>query len=285
MDGSAAYAFPGTTDFFPLVSEAQQSGTMVLGLANAGADASACVRAANAPGLAGQMRIAALLLHLPDVHLLGLDKAGGLLLTESFCWDMNAQTRAFTRQLMAQEKPPFYPGMIHTGCYAGTLHFLKAVAALGVANAKSDGGSVIALMKMNPSEDDAFGRIDIRSDGRALVPACLLRIKSSAESAGPWDYYEMLSTNAADQAFKTLAEAGSKITSKHRQRGCRAARSAENRGEWLYAGISRSPPLYHRAPALIDSCAIEVMKQIVGRDLFFAAVKREMGTHDPRKND
>ncbi len=215
IDGGAAYPFPGTTDFSTLVSEAQQSGATVLGLANAGADAGACVRAAHALGVAEQMRIAALLLQLPDVHLLGLDQAGGLLLTESFYWDMNAQTRAFTQRLMTREKPPFYPDMIHAGCYAGTLHFLKAVAALGVAAAKSDGERVIAHMKATPTDDDAFGRIDIRADGRAMVPAFLFRVKSPAESTGSWDYYELVSTTAADRAFKSLSEGGCVMTSKH----------------------------------------------------------------------
>jgi branched-chain amino acid transport system substrate-binding protein len=214
IDGSATYPFPGTTDFEPLISEAQQSGATVLGLANAGADAGACVRAARALGISEQMRIAGLLLQLADVHLLGLNLASSLLLTESFYWDMNAQTRAFTKRLMTREKPPFYPDMIHAGCYAGTLHFLKAAAAIGVARAKSDGEKVIAHMKANPSDDDAFGRIAIRSDGRAMVPAFLFRVKSPSESAGDWDYYELVSTTSPENAFKTLVSGGCKMATR-----------------------------------------------------------------------
>jgi branched-chain amino acid transport system substrate-binding protein len=211
IEGSASYPFPSTTDFAPFLKQAQQSGAEVLGLANAGADVTACVKAARAMGLADQMRIACLLLLLPDVHLLGLEAAGGLLLTESFYWDSNDRTRAFTQRLMAQQKPPFYPDMIHAGCYAGTLHFLKAVAAMGAANAKSDLGSVIAHMKANPTDDDAFGKITIRRDGLAMVPALLFKVKTPTESTGPWDYYRLVSTTSADQAFRTLAEGGCSI--------------------------------------------------------------------------
>ena len=112
---------------------------------------------------------------------------------------------------MTQQKPPFYPDMIHAGCYAGTLHFLKAVAAMGAANAKSDLGSVIAHMKANPTDDDAFGSITIRRDGRAMVPAFLFQVKTLVESTAPWDYYRLVSTTAADQAFKTLSEGGCAI--------------------------------------------------------------------------
>jgi branched-chain amino acid transport system substrate-binding protein len=214
IDGSAAYPFPSKTDFAPLVSQALQSGATVLGLANAGADAASCVQAAHAVGLAGQMRIAGLLLQLPDVHRLGLNEAGGVLLTESFYWDANMRTRAFTNRLMTREKPPFYPDMIHAGCYAGTLHFLKAVAALGLAHAKLDGGSVVAHMKANPTDDDAFGRIDIRSDGRVMVPAFLFRVKSAAESMNPWDYYELISATSPNQAFQLPVEDSCKMASK-----------------------------------------------------------------------
>jgi branched-chain amino acid transport system substrate-binding protein len=211
IEGSTTYPFPGTTDFTPFLRQAQQSGATVLGLANAGADVTACVRAAHAIELMDQMRIACLLMQLPDVHQLGLENAGGLLLTESFYWDSDARSRAFTQRLMAQQKPPFYPDMIHAGCYAGTLHFLKAVAAMGAANAKSDAGSVIAHMKANPTDDDAFGKITIRRDGRAMVPALLFQVKTPSESTGPWDYYRLVSTTPPDQAFLSLTEGGCSI--------------------------------------------------------------------------
>ena len=208
IDDFAAYPFPGTTDFTSLVRAAQASGASVLALANAGTDATACLRAAHDLNLDDQMRIAALLMQLPDVHLLGLDIAGGSLLTESFYWDLNDRTRAFTRRLMEREKPPSYPDMIQAGCYAGTLHFLKAVAAMGVANARSDGAAVVAHMKAAPTDDDAFGAGAIRRDGRGMFPAYLFQVKTAQESAGQWDYYRLLSTTPAEQAYRSLSEGG-----------------------------------------------------------------------------
>jgi branched-chain amino acid transport system substrate-binding protein len=208
IEGFTAYAFPGTTDFVPLLRAAQASGAGVLGLANAGNDVTACMRAAHALDLGDQMRIAALLMQLPDVHLLGLELAGGSLLTESFYWDLSDRTRAFTQRLMEREKPPFYPDMIQAGCYAGALHYLKAVAALGVANARSDGAAVVARMKATPTDDDAFGAGAIRRDGQGMFPAYLFQVKTTAESAGPWDYYRLLSTTPADQAYRTFSEGG-----------------------------------------------------------------------------
>ena len=211
MIGDARYKFPGTSDFTPMLRQAQASGASVLGLANAGADLDACVRQARGLGINDEMRIAGLLMLLPDVHKLGLELAGGSLLTESFYWDLNDRTRAFTKRLMEQQKPPFYPDMIQAGCYAGTLHFLKAVADMGAANARSDAASVIAKMKATPTDDDAFGKGSIRRDGMAMFPAFLFQVKTDAESTGDWDYYTLLSTTPADEAYRSLAEGGCAI--------------------------------------------------------------------------
>jgi branched-chain amino acid transport system substrate-binding protein len=200
IEGAATYEFPKTTDFGDLLRQAQQSGASVLGLANAGADVSACVRQAHAMGITDQMRLACLLMQLPDVHLLGLDLAGGLYLTESFYWDLNERTRAFTQRLMERQKPPDYPDMIQAGCYAGALHFLKAMAAAGVANARSDPASLVARMKATPTDDDAFGRGSIRHDGRGMFPALLFQVKTPAESTGEWDVYKLVSTTDAEDA-------------------------------------------------------------------------------------
>ena len=212
IEGAATYVFPKTTDFGELLRQAQQSGAAVLGLANAGADVSACVRQAHATGVADQMRLACLLMQLPDVHLLGLDLAGGLYLTESFYWDLNERTRAFTKRLMEKQAPPGYPDMIQAGCYAGALHFLKAMSAAGVANARSDPASLVARMKATPTNDDAFGQGSIRHDGRGMFPALLFQVKTPAESAGEWDVYKLVSTTAAEDAAP--AESGCPLVRK-----------------------------------------------------------------------
>ena len=204
--GGAAYPFPGTTDFKALLRQAAQSNAQVVGLANAGADVSACVAQAHALGIGDEARVSCLLMQLPDVHSLGLEVAQGLVLTESFYWDLNDRTRAFTQRLMAAESPPTYPDMIQAGCYAGTLHFLKAVAALGVARARADGAALVAKMKAMPTDDDAFGPAAIRRDGRVMVPAILFRVKSPDESTAPWDYYTEISATPADEAFAPLGD-------------------------------------------------------------------------------
>jgi branched-chain amino acid transport system substrate-binding protein len=204
--GSEAYPFPGTTDFRPLLNLAAQSGALVLGLANAGKDVTACVSQAHEQGVSEGMRVACLLMQIPDVHRLGLESAGGLMLTESFYWDLNDRTRDFTRRLMRAESPLSYPDMIHAGCYAGTLHYLKAASALGVGKTRADGAAAVAQMKAMPTDDDAFGPARIRQDGRVMVPAMLFEVKSPDESAGPWDYYRHVSTTPAEQAFLSLAK-------------------------------------------------------------------------------
>jgi branched-chain amino acid transport system substrate-binding protein len=157
------------------------------------------------------MKLAGLLIFISDVNGLGLDVAQGLVLTESFYWDLNDRTRAFTKRLQAK-RPGVAPGMDHAGCYGAVMHYLKAVADLGVAQAKASGAAAVAKMKAMPTDDDAFGKGSIRSDGRGLFPAYLFQVKSPAESKGPWDYYKLLATTPADEAYRPLAEGACKMT-------------------------------------------------------------------------
>ncbi len=204
--GSSLYPFPGTTDFSSFLVSAQASGAKVLGLANAGADTVNSIKQAAEFGLTRNMKVAALLMFLGDVHGLGLEAAQGLFLTESFYWDMNDRTRAFTerfRKLMPNQRP----NMTNAGCYSGALHFLRVLKDMGVA-AKSDGAAVVARMKAMPAEDDAYGTTTIRQDGLALVPAYLFQVKKTSESKGPWDYYNLIATTPPDQAWRPLSEGG-----------------------------------------------------------------------------
>ena len=98
--------------------------------------------------------------------------------------------------------------MIHAGCYAGTLHFLKAISDIGVAAAKKSGSAIVDRMKKMPTDDDCFGKNTIREDGLLLCPAYLFTVKTPAESKGQWDYYKTTVTTPADQAWKPLAEEG-----------------------------------------------------------------------------
>ena len=207
VTGASPYPFPGTSDFSSFLLSAQSSGAKVLGLANSGADTINSIKQAAEFGLTSTMKIAALLMYINDVHGLGLEQAQGLNLTESFYWDMNDGTRAFTKRFQAR-MPNIAPNMNNAGSYAGALHFLKAVQALGGPAAALDGAAVVAQMKAMPTEDDAFGKGSIRSDGMAMVPSFLFQVKTPAESKYPWDYYKLVATTPADQAWKPLAEGG-----------------------------------------------------------------------------
>jgi branched-chain amino acid transport system substrate-binding protein len=199
--------FPGTTDFSSFLLQAQASGAKVIGLANAGGDTINCIKQAAEFGLNKTMKIAPLLLFITDVHALGLQTGQGLVCTESFYWDLNDRTRAFTKRVLPR-MPNLHPNMIHAGCYSAALHYLKAVADMGVAAAKGSGTEVVNRMKAMPTDDDAFGQGSIRVDGRKLHPSYLFEVKSPAESKAPWDYYKLLQTTPADEAWRPLAEGG-----------------------------------------------------------------------------
>lgn len=197
----------GTTDFSSFLLTAQSSGANVLGLAIGGDDLVRCVNQVNEFGMSGSMSIAALVMFLNDIHGAGLKTMQNLLFTNSFYWDLNDRTRAFTKRLLPTTNGQ-YPGMTHAGCYAVTLHYLKTVAEMGAENAKKSGAATVAKMKAMPTDDDAFGPGFIREDGRAVIPAYLLKVKKPAESKGPWDYCSVVSTLKAEETVKPLSEVG-----------------------------------------------------------------------------
>jgi branched-chain amino acid transport system substrate-binding protein len=205
--GAASYPFPGTTDFSSFLVSAQSSKAKVLGFANAGNDTVNCVKQAAEFGLNESMRLAALLLFIQDVHGLSLQAAQGLVLTESFYWDLNDRTRAFAKRFQAR-MPGKMPNMTNAGAYAGALHYLKAAKAMGVAKGQADGAAAIAQMKAMPTDDDAFGKASIREDGLALIPVYLFQVKKPGESKGAWDYYKLLATTPPAEAWKPLQDEG-----------------------------------------------------------------------------
>ncbi|MBI0435644.1 ABC transporter substrate-binding protein [Roseomonas sp. KE0001] len=195
-----------STDFSSYLLQAQQSRAKVIGLANAGTDTINSVKQAAEFGVTRRgTKIAVLLMFINDVHSLGLKAAQGLVCTESFYWDLNDRTRAFTERVRGSLAGN-YPAMSHAGCYASVLHYLKAVADMGAPAAKASGTDVVARMKAMPTDDDAFGKGRIREDGRKLHPAYLFEVKTPEESRGPWDYYKLLQTTEAEEAFRPLAE-------------------------------------------------------------------------------
>jgi branched-chain amino acid transport system substrate-binding protein len=189
-----------TQDFSSFLLQAQASKAKIIGLANAGGDTTNSIKQAAEFGIVkGGQNLAGLLVFITDVHALGLDKAQGLILTETFYWDMNDRTRAFAKRF-AERNRQIYPTMIHAGVYASVLHYLKAVEAL-----KSDDGTkVIAKMKEMPTDDPLFGKGTIRADGRKIHSAYLFEVKKPSESKGAWDYYKLRSTIPAEQAFRPI---------------------------------------------------------------------------------
>jgi len=206
--GSVRTPFPGTTDFSSFLQQAQRSRAQVIGLANAGGDTINSIKQAGEFRITrGGTKLAGLLVFISDVHALGLETAQGLVLTETFYWDLNDRTRAFTNRLGALPGN-LRPGMTQAGVYGGVLHYLKAVGDMGVAAAKASGTEVVNRMKAMPCSDDAFGEGTIRADGRKLHPAYLFEVKAPGESRGAWDYYKLLSTIPANEAFRPISEGG-----------------------------------------------------------------------------
>ncbi len=203
--GSVAYPFPGTNDFSSFLLQAQASGAKVVGFCNAGADTVNSIKQAAEFGLT-QTR-AGLLVFIADVHGMGLQVAQNLVISSTFYWDLNDRARAFSERLWARA-PNVRAGMGHAGDYSAALHYMKVAAEMGVAQAKADGAATVARMKAMPTDDDCFGKGMIREDGRKLHPCYLFRVKTPAESKKPWDYYTLLATTPADEAFRPMKDGG-----------------------------------------------------------------------------
>jgi branched-chain amino acid transport system substrate-binding protein len=204
IKGASRYPFPDTTDFSSYLTQAQASGATVVGFANAGLDTENCIKQAAEFGLNKTMKLAPLLMFIQNPHSLGTKICGGLLTTETFYWDMNDRTRRFTKALLAKTGQNNYPNQAHASSYGSTIHYLKAVAALGGAAAKKSGRAVVARMKALPTDDDAFGPGRVRADGRGEFPAYLFQVKTAEESKGEWDLYKLVSTSAPGDVLHPL---------------------------------------------------------------------------------
>ncbi|WP_407170510.1 ABC transporter substrate-binding protein [Bradyrhizobium sp. ORS 111] len=192
-----------TADFSSYLLQAQGSKAQVIGLANAGGDTINSVKQAAEFGIVQRgQRLAGLLVFLTDVHALGLPTAQGLTLTTAFYWNLNDHTRAFAKRFAARNGGK-YPTMVQAGVYSSLLHYLEAVAKTGSA---TDGAKVVEAMKAARYDDPLFGSTMVREDGRAVHAMYLVEVKKPAESKSPYDYFKVLSTIPADQAFRPLAE-------------------------------------------------------------------------------
>jgi branched-chain amino acid transport system substrate-binding protein len=192
-----------TSDFSSFLLQAQSSKAKVIGLANAGGDTTNSIKQAAEFGIVqGGQKLAALLLFINDVHALGLKTAQGLTFTESFYWDLNDNTREWSKRFQKLSPKGAMPSMTVAGLYAEILHYLKAMDALG-SNPR-DGAKVVAKMKELSTDDPLFGKGPLRADGRRLIPAYLFEVKKPEESKGPWDYYKQIATISPEDAAKPL---------------------------------------------------------------------------------
>jgi branched-chain amino acid transport system substrate-binding protein len=202
-----------TSDFSSYLLQAQNSKAKIIGLANAGGDTTNSIKQAHEFGIvAGGQKLAGLLLFIADVHALGLDVAQGLQLTSAFYWDLNDDTRAFSKRFSARMKTHAEPTMIQAGVYSSVLNYLRTLEAMG--GNPHDGAKVVAKMKEMPTEDPVFGKGSIRADGRVIHPMYLFEVKTPAESKYPWDYYKLIATIPADEAFRPLAESACPLVKK-----------------------------------------------------------------------
>nr|WP_314711121.1 ABC transporter substrate-binding protein [uncultured Comamonas sp.] len=193
----------GATDFASFLLSAQNSKAQVVGLANAGSDTVNTIKAAREFGLTtgkNKQTLAGLLMYINDIHAIGLRTAGGLMLTEGFYWDMNDETRAWSKRYF--EKMKKMPNMSQAGAYSSTMHYLKAVQATKT----DETAQVMAKMKSTPINDFFAKNGRIREDGRMVHDMYLFEVKSQDESKYPWDYYKLIATVPGDKAFLPLSQ-------------------------------------------------------------------------------
>src|SRR4051794_12768459 len=194
-----------TSDFSSFLLQAQASKAKIIGLANAGGDTTNTIKQAAEVGIVkGGQKLAALLLFITDIKAMGLETAQGLNFTETFYWDMNDETRAFSKKFAARIKNGAPPTMVHAGVYSGLLHYFKALEALG--GSSHDGVKIVEKMKATPTDDTLFGKGSIQPNGRKIHPAYLFEVKKPADSKAPWDFYKLVGTVPGDQAFTPLSE-------------------------------------------------------------------------------
>ena len=192
-----------TSDFSSFLLQAQASKAKVIALANAGGDSTNAQKQAAEFGITqGGQKLIALLQEITDTHSLGLQQEQGLILTDGFYWDMNDETRAFSKRFMA--KVGHMPTMIQAGLYSATMHYLQAIDATGT----DDTAKVMAKMKATPINDFFAKNGHIREDGRMIHDMYLFEVKKPSESKGEWDLYKLLATVPGDEAFRPMSEGG-----------------------------------------------------------------------------
>ena len=201
----------GTSDFSSYLLQAQASRAEVIALANAGGDTVNTIKQAAEFKIGDKQKIVSLIFDLQSVPALGLRAAQGLTAINAFYWDMNEDTRTWSRRFQARHGKKMMPNHMHAGVYAGTLHYLKAVDRVG---SPADGRAVVAAMKAMETNDPLFGKGRIREDGRKLHPMFLLEVKKPDESTSKWDLLKVVATIPGEQAFRPESEGNCPLVKK-----------------------------------------------------------------------
>ncbi len=188
------------TDFSSFLLQAQSSKAQILGLANGSGDNVNAIKSANEFGVTKTMKLAGLLIFINDVHSLGLNLAQGMYLTDGWYWDMNDESRTWSKRFFNQVKR--MPSMLQAADYSATIHYLNAVKAVGT----DDGDKVMAHMKSTPVNDMFAKNGVVRPDGRMVYDMYLMQVKKPSESKYPWDYYKVVQKIPGNEAYMTKAE-------------------------------------------------------------------------------
>jgi branched-chain amino acid transport system substrate-binding protein len=193
--GGVKAPFP-TTDFSSYLLQAQSSGAQIIGLANAGADTINAIKQANEFGITPKQSLAGLLVFLSDVHSLGLPTAKGMYLTTAFYWDRDDASRKWSKRFFDRHHK--MPTMVQAGVYSELMHYFAAIKAAGTDNSDA----VMAKMKATPINDFFAKNGHIGADGLHRHDMYLAQVKTPAESKYPWDYYKIIKTIPAAEAFE-----------------------------------------------------------------------------------
>ena len=199
--------FPlNTPDFSSFLLQAQSSKAKIVALATGGQDIINSIKQAAEFGIvAGGQRLATLLLTVAEVHGLGLEAAQGLVLTESYYWDLNDRTREFGERFF--KRTGRMPNMVQAGMYSATLQYLKAVKAAGTGR-----DAVAKKLKELPVDDAFTSHGHVQANGRMVSDLYLFEVKKPSESKRDWDYYNLLATVPGDTAYPTAANSGCPLT-------------------------------------------------------------------------
>jgi branched-chain amino acid transport system substrate-binding protein len=188
------------SDFSSFLLQAQSSKAEILALANAGADATNSIKAANEFGITKTMRLAGLIMFINDIHAMGLPASQGMYLTDSWYWNASDETRAWARAFF--EKRKAMPSSLQAADYSAALQYLRAVKATGT----DDADRVLAYLRENKLNDVYIKNGVVRPDGRVVHDMYLLQVKTPEQSKEPWDYFNVVQTIDGNQAFTTKEE-------------------------------------------------------------------------------